>query len=69
MLTTFAIVNQRLFHIFDRLIIVLSTLISINYYILQIINFWEKNISYTFHPTLQEILTIHLYSVVVVTKI
>jgi hypothetical protein len=39
MLTTFAIVNQRLFHIFDRLIIVLSTLISINYYILQIINF------------------------------
>ena len=69
MLTTFAIVNQRLFHIFDRLIIVLSTLISINYYILQIINFWGKNISHTFHPTLKEILTIHLYSVVVVTKI
>ena len=69
MLTTFAIVNQRLFHIFDRLIIVLSTLISINYYILQIINFWGKKYSYTFHPTLKEILTIHLYSVVVVTKI
>ena len=36
MLTTFPIVNQKLFHNFQRLIIFLSTLISINNYILQI---------------------------------
>ena len=39
MLIPFANVGQTLFNYFDRIIIVLSTLISINYYILQIINF------------------------------
>ena len=54
MLTTFPIVNQKLFHIFKRLIRVLSTLLSINYYILQIIHFLREKISScTFHLTLQ----------------